>query len=129
MYKHTLNSQACQAVDLGSPVEISEPLYYRRPSRSLLQRTHIALSLLEREGEYGVVTPSSATYSVSRTFLYNLRETARGAMEMALTCGRPGRPALSSAIEVDSNRLERGIVTLATVGCCSIEPTQRIVSE
>ena len=57
MDKHTINSQACQAVDFQSPSEISETLYYRRPDISLPQRTPIALSLLEREGAYGVVTP------------------------------------------------------------------------
>jgi hypothetical protein len=109
-------------------VEPSE-LYYRRQDISLFQRLEIALNLLEREGQYGVVTPLALGYGVSRTFLYHLRETARGALEMALSCGRPGRPRLSSAIEVDTNRLERGIVTLATMGCCSIEQTQRVVSE
>jgi hypothetical protein len=76
-----------------------------------------------------VVTPLAATYGVSRTFLYHLRETACGALEVAMACGQPGRPPLSSAIEVDTNRLERGIVTLATVGCCSIEQTQRVLGE
>ena len=75
------------------------------------------------------MTPLAATYDVSRTFLINLRETARGALEMALAGGVPGRPALSSAIEVDKPRLSRGIVTLATVGCCSIEQTQRVLGE
>jgi hypothetical protein len=42
---------------------------------------------------------------------------------MALTCGQPGRPSISSTIEVEQNRLESGIVTLAAVGCCSIEQT------
>jgi hypothetical protein len=92
-------------------------------------RTQIALDLLERDGEYGVVTPLAMTLGVSRTFLYHLKETARGALELAFTCGQPGRPLLSSVIIVDTNRLERGIVTLATVGCCSIEQTQRIMSE
>jgi len=129
MYKYIINGQACQELSLESSSEITVPLYYRRPDISLAQRTHLALSLLGREGEYGVVTPLAATYDVSRTFLYNLRETARGALEMALAGGVPGRPALSSAIEVSQNRLARGIVTLATVGCCSIEQTQRVLGE
>jgi hypothetical protein len=129
MYKYTINDQLCQDICLESSPETSEKLYYRRPDISLLERAQIALSLLGREGEYGVVTPLAATYFFSRTFLYNLRETAWGALEMALACRRPGRPRLSSALEVDGNRLERGIVTLATVGCCSIEQTQRVMKE
>jgi hypothetical protein len=129
MCKYTINGKVCQDLSLESSSEITVPLYYRRPDISLAQRTQLALSLLGREGEYGVVTPLAATYNVSRTFLYNLRETARGALEMALAGGVPGRPALSSAIEVDKNRLSRGIVTLATVGCCSIEQTQRVLGE
>jgi len=129
MKKYTIKVKSCQDLSLESSSEITLPLYYRRPDISLAQRTQMALSLLSREGEYGVVTPLAATYDVSRTFLYNLRETARGALEMALAGGVPGRPTLSSTIEVDKNRIERGIVTLATVGCCSIEQTQRVVQE
>jgi len=120
MNKYTIDSKACQELRLEGPPETSEKLYYRRPDLSLPQRTQIAISLLEREGEYGVVTLLAAAYGVSRTFLYNLKETALGALEMALAGGRPGRPSLSSAICVEPNRLKRGIVTLATVGCCSI---------
>jgi hypothetical protein len=61
--------------------------------------------------------------------IYHLKEIARGALELALACGQPGRPLLSSVIEVSGNRLERGIVTLATVGCCGIEQTQRVIHE
>jgi len=129
MCKYIINGQACQELSLESSSETTVPLYYRRPDISLAQRTQMALSLLGQEGEYGVVTPLAAAYDVSRTFLYHLRETARGALEMALAGGVPGRPALSSAIEGDRNRLSRGIVTLATVGCCSIEQTQRVLGE
>ena len=121
MCKHIINGQACQERSLESSSETTVPLYYRRPDISLAQRTQMALSLLGQEGEYGVVTPLAAAYDVSRTFLYHLRETARGALEMALAGGVEGRPALSEAIEVDNNRLSFGIVTLATVGCCSKE--------
>jgi len=120
MFKYTIDDKACQELSLESLPETEEKLYYRRPDISLPQRTQLALSLLGLEGEYGVVTLLAATYGVSRTFLYNLKETAIGALEMALAGGRPGRPSLSSTIFVDKNRLERGIVTLATVGCCSI---------
>jgi len=112
-----------------SPVEASEKLYYRRKDISLSLRIEIALYLMEQEGQYGVVTQLASAYGVSRTFLYHLRETSRGAMELALACGQPGRPRLSSAIEVDKNRLDRGIVTLAAVGGCSIEQTQRVMNE
>ena len=109
MCKNTINDNVCQELCLEDLEHLSEKLYYRRPDIRLPQRTQLAISLLEREGEYGFVTPLATTYGVSRTFLYNLRETARGALEMALAGGVPGRPALSSAIEVSQNRLNRGI--------------------
>lgn len=131
MNKYTIKVKACQELSLEnfSAVETEETLYYRRKDISLPQRTEIALDLLSREGEYGVVTPLATTLGVSRTFLYHLKETARGALELALACGQPGRPPLSSVIEADRNRFERGIVTLAAVGCCSIEQTQRVLNE
>lgn len=131
MLKVTIKNSECQDFfgERNNFVESSVKSYYRRKDISLSVRTEISLNLLEQEGQYGVVTPLAAAYGVSRTFLYNLRETARGALEMALACGQPGRPSLSSTIEVDGNRLKRGIVTLAAVGGCSIEQTQRVLSE
>jgi len=131
MIKSTIKSATCQDLfrEKNASIETSEHSYYRRADISLSVRTTIALDLLEREGEYGVVTPLAATFGVSRTFLYHLKETARGALDLALACGQPGRPPLSAVIEVSQNRLERGIVTLAAVGCCSIEQTQRVMKE
>jgi hypothetical protein len=131
MLKYTINGSECQELFLGgsNPALVSGKSYYRRKDISLSVRTEIALDLLERDGEYGVVMPLATLLGVSRTFLYHLKETARGALELALACGQPGRPKLSSVIEVSKNRLERGIVTLATVGCCSLEQTQRVLSE
>jgi len=51
MYKHIINDPACQELGVESSSEITVPLYYRRPDISLIQRTHLALSLLSREGE------------------------------------------------------------------------------
>jgi hypothetical protein len=131
MLKSTIKSSTCQDLfrEKNDLIEIAEPSYYRRSDISLAVRTNIALDLLSREGEYGVVAPLAATLGVSRTFLYHLKETARGALALALACGQSGRPRLSSVIEVSPSRLERGIVTLAAVGCCSIEQTQRVISE
>jgi hypothetical protein len=131
MLKSILTGSTCQDLfrEQNASIETGAQAYYRRPDISLSVRTQIALDLLERDGEYGVVTPLATTLGVSRTFLYQLKETARGALELALACGQSGRPPLSSQIEVDRNRLERGIVTLAAVGCCSIEQTQRVIHE
>ena len=131
MFNSTLKSSASQELfaDGDHLISAGGKSYYRRPDISLSQRQQIAVDLLHREGEYGVVTPLSEMYRVSRTFMYDLRETARGALERALACGQPGRPPVGYCLEVDKNCVDRGIVTLATVGCCSIEQTQRLISE
>ena len=61
MKKYTIKVKSCQDLSLEGSAEITLPLYYRRSDISLAQRTQLALSLLEREGEYGVVTPYVST--------------------------------------------------------------------
>ena len=113
MLKSTITGSTCQdrLREQNTSIETGAQAYYRRADISLSVRTQIALDLLERDGEYGVVTPLAMTLGVFGTFLYHLKDTARGALELALACGQPGRPPLSSVIRVDTNRLERGIVT------------------
>jgi hypothetical protein len=59
MLKSTIKSSTCQDLfrEKNNSIETAEHSYYRRADISLSVRTHIALDLLSREGEYGVVTP------------------------------------------------------------------------
>jgi hypothetical protein len=98
--------------------------YYRLSHLGLSTRLEIALQMLDPLRPWGLVTNLARKYQVSRKFLYQQCDRARVGLLDALASQPPGPKAVSGMLEVDMERLQRSIVTLATAVPGSISGIQ-----
>ncbi len=103
--------------------------YYRLWNIDLSTRFDLALEMLNPSRPWGLVTRLSEIYQVSRKFLYQLRDKAEVSILSALAGHRPGPKPVSEMLIVNDERIQRGIVTLATTIPGSIRGIQACLEE
>ena len=82
---------------------------------SLSTRMELAFLMLNPFRPWGQVTALSREYSVSRKFLYQMREKAVESIADALLPQAPGRKAKGNVVEVDDTFLRRAIAVCLSV--------------
>ena len=90
---------------------------YQLAHLSLSTRMGLVMLMLNPARPWGQVTALSREHSVSRKFLYELREKAVGSIADALLPHAPGRKAENNVVEVDDGFLRRAIAI-----CLSVVP-------
>jgi len=103
--------------------------YYRLSHIDLSIRFDLVLEMLNPSRPWGLVTALSEIYDVSRKFLYELRDKAETSILTALVGQPPGPKPVSETLIVNDERIQRGIVTLATAIPGSIRGIQICLEE
>jgi len=85
---------------------------YRVPEFTLGQRLEAVLQMLDPDRKWGLVSELAGLYSVSRTLLYELRNSARDAIVEALLPHAAGRPEQLTTLTVDKAFIDRTIAIL-----------------
>jgi hypothetical protein len=98
--------------------------YYRLPQLDLSTRIDIALQMLDPSRPWGLVTDLAKQYQVSRKFLYQQRDRAISGLMSTLAAEPPGPKATSPVLTVDTEHLQKSIVTMAAVVPASIRGIQ-----
>jgi len=103
--------------------------YYRLLHLDLSMRFELALQMLNLSRPWGLVTALSEIYDVSRKFLYELRDKAEASILTALAGQPPGPKPVLETLIINGERIQRGIVTLATSIPGSIRGIQTCLEE
>ena len=74
---------------------------YRVSEFTLGQRLEAVLQMLDPDRKWGLVSELAGLYRVSRTLLYELRDSARDAIVEALLPQAAGRPEQLTMLTVD----------------------------
>ncbi len=87
---------------------------YRLSGIEVAPRIDLAVEMLtpRPERRWGRVTELAETYSVSRTWLYSLRDQARAALEQVLAPQPPGPKPEAQELKIDRAFVQRAIATL-----------------
>jgi hypothetical protein len=85
---------------------------YRVSEFTLGQRLEAVLQMLDPDRKWGLVSELAGLYSVSRTLLYELRDSARDAIVEALLPHAAGRPEQLTTLTVDKAFIDRTIAIL-----------------
>lgn len=87
---------------------------YRVAELDLSTRVNLALEMFRPipERQWGGVTQLAQAYSVSRTFLYNLRDQVLQAISEALVPHQPGPQPRTNLLEIDRPFLQRAITVM-----------------
>lgn len=87
---------------------------YRREDLDLSTRMQLGLEMMQPAAErgWGRATELARATGLSRTWLYQLGDRARAALEAALQPGRPGRPAEQRLVQVDRDYVRQAISVL-----------------
>jgi len=85
---------------------------YRVPEFTLRQRTEVVVQMLDPNRQWGLVSELARLYGVSRTLLYDLRDSGLGGIIEALLARDAGRPVQTSTLTVDKAVIDRAIAIL-----------------
>jgi len=85
---------------------------YRVPEFMLEQRINVGLQMLDPDREWGLVTELSRLHHVSRTLLYEIRDSVQDAIVDVLRPRDAGRPAQKTDLTVDKILIDRTIAVL-----------------
>lgn len=85
---------------------------YRVPEFTLRQRIEAVLQMLDPDRKWGLVSELARLYHVSRTRLYELRDSGRDAIGEALLPDAAGRPEQFTTLTVDKTFIDRTIAIL-----------------
>ena len=85
---------------------------YRVPEFTLRQRIEAVLQMLDPDRKWGLVSELARLYHVSRTRLYELRDSGRDAIGEALLPHAAGRPEQFTTLTVDKTFIDRTIAIL-----------------
>jgi len=102
---------------------------FRLEHITLADRMELGCRCLLDAHQYGLVTQLAREHGTSRQFLYDLRDRAQSALEIALSARMPGRPTLDQRLVVDQNHVERSILVLNQVAYASVRSVQVCLEE
>lgn len=88
----------------------------RRDDITSSQRAQIAVEVLHPHREWGTVTKLAEEYSISRQTVYDIGDAGEQVLATGLKPGPHGPHPRENVIQVDRNRLMRGVVVLAGAG-------------
>ena len=88
----------------------------RRDDITGRERAAIAIEVLNPNRPQGTIPSLAQTYSLSRQALYDIAEKAKQIMTTMLEPEAHGPQPRAERIEVERDRLERGVLTLTEIG-------------
>ena len=88
----------------------------RRDDITAYERMQIALAVLSPDRAQGMIADLAAACHLSRQSIYAIAQRAYEVLLKYLQPGAHGPPAKSSTIQVDRNRMVRGVGTLTLAG-------------
>lgn len=102
---------------------------FQREDITLGERVKIVATLIDKRGEYGVVSRLAQDYRLSRQSLYTLLGRGQEVLIQSLGARPPGRLPPTGTLIVNKNGLDRAIVTLTVAGHASLEGVQTCLEE
>ena len=88
----------------------------RRNDITSSQRAQIAIEVLYSHRQWGTVTKLAEKYGISRQTVYDIADAGKQVLFTGLKPGPHGPQPREKGIQVDRNRLTRGVVVLAGAG-------------
>jgi len=102
---------------------------FQREDITLPERIRLVTTMIDKRGQYGVVSELARDYRLSRQSLYTMLRRGQEVLAHSLVARPPGRLPLARTLLVDKNRLDRAVVTLTVAGHASLEGVQTCLAE
>lgn len=102
---------------------------FQREDITLPERIRLVTTMIDKRGQYGVVSELARDYRLSRQSLYAMLRRGQEVLAHSLVARPPGRLPLARTLLVDKNRLDRAVVTLTVAGHASLEGVQTCLAE
>ncbi len=80
------------------------------------QRAQIAVEMLSSQRSWGTVTRLGETYGLSRQAIYDIAAKGESILHAGMNPGGHGPQAIKHSIEVNRNRVQRGVLMLTEAG-------------